>query len=67
MNKDISVPIFRLLLKDEDYLVQAFKNAGVDIDDKRFIESKKLLNRKMTALMNNQLRILNKSNKLIDG
>lgn len=62
--KNISLPIFRLLLKDETYFVEAFKYAGVDTNSKIFIEAKRLINRKMNVVMTSQLRKHNKLSKL---
>jgi len=68
VNKNISVPIYRLLIKDENYLVKAFAWLDIGTDHELYIKTKKLLLKKMkkyiTKQLNTQLLKSNKSDKL---
>ena len=71
VNKHVTIPAIRLLLKNENYFDVALKNHLIHSDDKRFIMLRKLLDQKIQTLMNLQLdaklKKNYKSNKLKRG
>lgn len=64
IHKHITVPICRLLLKDESYLEEAFSYKQVTPDDKIFIESKKVLVKRINLLLKYKPQQPNKSANL---